>query len=138
MSRKLARENALKLIYEYCIVREDNPLTLESLSSADEMSTEDIAYLTDVYRGIIAEYDELTAIVDNLSKGFALERVYKIDLAILLLALYEIRHTDIPPSVSVNEAVELCKRYSTEKSSSFVNGILAAYLNSVDKKGEEK
>ncbi len=136
MSRKLARENTLKLVYAYCIVREDNPLTLEELSSDDEMLTEDIVYLKTVYQGVMGHYDELTAVIDRLSRGFALDRLYKIDLSILLIALYELKFLDdIPQSVSINEAVELSKLYSTEKSSSFINGILAAYLK---ERGENK
>ena len=63
-----------------------------------------------------------------MSKSFKLSRIYRIDLAILELAIWEIDHTETPYQVVINEAVGLAKKYSTEKSVSYVNGVLAAFV----------
>ena len=62
--------------------------------------------------------------------GYEVDRIYKIDLAILVLAIYELKFAsgDVQPSVVINEAVELSKKYSTEKSYSFINGVLAKVI----------
>ena len=69
------------------------------------------------------------------SQGFALDRIYKVDLAILTVEIYEILfRDDIPYSVSANEATELAKKYSTDKSYAFVNGILASVIKEIGTK----
>ncbi|MEG2189609.1 MAG: transcription antitermination factor NusB, partial [Christensenella sp.] len=69
------------------------------------------------------------------SKSWRIERIAKVDLAILRLAIYELLFIDdIPAKVTVNEAVELAKKYSDEKSYQFVNGLLGGYLRSGDEK----
>ena len=75
----------------------------------------------------------MSDIIDQYAGSFAYERLYKVDLSILLLATYEILYTDIPFKVSVNEAVELAKTYSTEKSAAYINGILASIIKNRNK-----
>ena len=80
-----------------------------------------------VYYGVIEKYDELKEIIVSHAQGFSFDRIFKPDLSALLLALYEMKYMpDIPNAVSINEAVELVKTYSTDKSHVFVNGILAS------------
>jgi N utilization substance protein B len=67
----------------------------------------------------------LDAEIGAVSSGWRIERMPAVDRAILRLALYELRHTDTPLGVVIDEAVELAKRYSTERSGAFVNGVLA-------------
>lgn len=127
MSRKNAREAAFKLIYERCVSGEDNELTLETLRQ--NMSDDDSAYVTGVYFGISEHYELLKKAVSDYAVGFAFDRIFKIDLAVLLLAAYEILYMDdIPHEVSVNEALEIAKLYSTEKSVPFINGVLASVI----------
>lgn len=126
MSRKVARENAYKLVFEYLFNFVPNNKTYSVFSNGD-MDDSDIKYLEKVYYGVIENYDELCRIISEYSQGFALDRIYKPDLSALLIAIYEMKFMeDIPTSVSINEAVDLVKRYSTDRSNSFVNGILAA------------
>lgn len=134
MSRKVARENAYKLVFEYLFNFVPNNKTYSVFSNGD-MDDSDIKYLEKVYYGVIENYDELCRVISDYSQGFALDRIYKPDLSALLIAIYEMKYMeDIPTSVSINEAVDLVKRYSTDRSNSFVNGILAA----VNKKITEK
>ena len=94
---------------------------------ADEaLSDEDVTYLNQVVDGVMDKYDELIGIICDNAKNFRPERIYRPDLAALLLAIYEIKYVDyIPPRVSISETVELVKTYSTEKSYVFVNGVLS-------------
>lgn len=126
MSRIIAREAAYKLIFEYLFSKEINKYTFE-IFNAGGLSEEDSAYLQDVYLGTVQHYDELLDIVSKYSAGFEVDRIYKTDLAALLVAIYEIKYMpDIPVAVTISEVVSIVKTYSTEKSGSFVNGLLAA------------
>jgi N utilization substance protein B len=120
LSRKKARDAVYKLIYEYLFLGEENPKSLEMIMSAD-ISESDYEYIQNVYRGVIDKYPELVAIIERYSDKFALHRIFKLDLAALLLAIYEMKYMkDIPHSVSISEAVELVKtdRKSTRLNSS--------------------
>ena len=124
MSRSETRENLFKLIYERCINGEKNILTYSLVENATEEEQRD--YLGSVYNGVDEKTDILKEIIGRYAKDFATERIYKVDLSILLLASYEILYMDdIPDVAAINEAIELSKKYSTEKSSAFINGILA-------------
>lgn len=127
MSRSSARETLFKITYEYAIRKERDDFTLSLLTTG--YNEDDNTYVTTSYDGIIQHFDEIMSKIEQYSQGFAIDRVYKIDLAILLVAIYEIKYRDdIPPSVSANEATELAKTYSTDKSYSFVNGVLSSVI----------
>lgn len=131
MSRQVARDRAFKLIFEFVFSKEiDEDLLEEYISESDVLNEQE--YIKTVVFGVAQKYDYLTEKIKSFSVGFSLQRIFKIDLAILLLASYEIEFMpDIPFKVSINEACELAKLYSTEKSVSFVNGVLSKF-----KKGE--
>ena len=126
MSRKSARETVYKLIFEYLFSKKRNTLSEEVFALDNSLSPEDKKYIEKAYPGVIEHFDELTGIIASYSEGFTLDRIYKPDLAALLLSIYELKFMkDVPPLVSISEALELVKAYSTDKSSSFVHGILA-------------
>lgn len=132
MSRKIARESVYKLVFEYLFLKKVNRRTYDILASVD-LSDVDRKYMLNVYSGIIYNYDSLISIIDELSEGFSLERIFKPDLAALLVAVYEMNYmADIPHSVSISEAVELVKRYSTEKSNQYVNGVLSSVYKKIN------
>lgn len=136
MSRKLARESAYKLVFEFLFTNQPNDYTLELLMYDKELDEEDKLYIDNVYKGVIDKYSELSDYLSAFAIGYRAERIVKADKAALLLAAYEMKFMDdIPLSVSINEAVDLVKRFSTEKSSSFVNGILASVYKDI--KGEK-
>lgn len=127
MSRRTAREQVFKLIYERCESGEENDFSLELALNGS--SDEDAVYIAKVYRGVNENYDFIKNSVIRFSNGFDFERIYKVDCALIMLAAYEIFFLeDIPVKVSVNEALELAKIYSTAKSVSFINGILASLI----------
>ncbi len=127
MGRSAARDSLFKLIYEYTIRGEEDGFTLSLFTNG--LNDDDAEYLTSSYKGIISESEALKKKIAEYSQGFAVDRIYKIDLAILMVAFYEILfRNDIPDAVSANEATELAKKYSTDKSYSFVNGIIASVI----------
>lgn len=127
MSRAAARESLFKIIYEYTVREERDDFTLSLISSG--MNDDDKEYFTSSYDGILEHKNEIFSIISSNSHGFAFDRIYKVDLAILMVAVYEIMYReDIPDSVSANEATELAGKYSTDKSYSFVNGLLASVI----------
>jgi N utilization substance protein B len=132
MSRKIAREYAYKLIFEFLFSKTPNQRTYKLFSSAD-IDENDVRYLEKVYNGVADKYDELIETISKYSSGFAIDRIYKTDLSALLLAIYEMKYVDdIPLSVSISEAVILVKKYSTEKSNTFVNGILSSVYKELE------
>ncbi len=125
MSRIKAREACFKLIFEFEFLKQKNEITLEEFLSSKEISEDDTDYIKSMYQGIIDNEDYLNKTISSHLKGYTLERVFKIDLAILKLAIYEIEFLKESPSVVINEAVELSKKYSTDNNYKFVNGVLA-------------
>ncbi len=137
MSRSETRENLFKLTYERNINGEKNALTFSVIENGTPNDQRD--YLVTAYNGIDDKYDVLKDFVSRYSDGFSVERIYKVDLAILLLATYEILYMDdIPDAAAINEAVELSKKYSTEKSSAYINGILAGIKKDKEKLLDEQ
>ena len=128
MGRKLAREVVFKLIYEHIITGGGNN-TLEASLEAKGLAGDDGEYITRVIAGVTDNYDEITQKIARFSIDFSLNRIYKTDLAALVLAVYEIDFMpDIPVAVTINECLNLAKLYGTERSAGFINGILASIL----------
>ena len=96
----------------------------------DKLTEEDVQFATTLVEGVIADKAGLDATVSEYSRSFKLSRIYRLDLAALELAIWEMNNVGTPQPVAINEAVSLVKKYSTEKSVSYVNGILAAYVRS--------
>ena len=128
MSRILARENCFKLMFEYEFLKERNELSLFNLTDTTDLTEEERELVNREYSGLIENNERIEEIISKYLKGYTLNRIYKVDLAILKIAVYEMMFCDekTPSKVIINEAVELAKKYSTEKSYSFVNGVLAS------------
>lgn len=131
MNRTTIRENAFKLIYSLEIqkvadLEEQIELFFESNDIKDKEAKK---YIKDVILGIKEKETEiLKGIEQNLKSDWKLSRISKLDLAILKLAIYEIKYNEIPYKVAINEAVEIAKKYGEDKSKNFVNGILASIV----------
>ena len=129
--RKKARDGVYKLIDEFLFSGEANERTFAIMTAAD-MPAEELDYMKRAYYGVIEHIDELKSIVAQYAVGFDISRIYKPDLAALVLAIFEMKYMDdIPLNVSISEAVELVKIYSTEKSHAFVNGILSSVYKNI-------
>ena len=136
MSRKSARENAFRLVYEFVETGERNDFTRELLSVNE--TEEDVLFTSEIYDTVIAEYEFLKSVISRFSHDFAFDRIYKTDLSALLISASELLfRDDVPEKVSVHEAVELSRKYSTDKSTAFINGILASVISHKSELKEE-
>ena len=127
--RSYAREVAFCKVYTYLMSGvNDGDFSQFDESKLDE---EDVKFAHTLIDGVVSNKEQLDKIVSEFSRAFKLSRIYRPDLAALELALYEMLNLDTPHPVVINEAVGLVKKYSTEKSVSYVNGILAAYERSI-------
>ena len=130
MSRRKARDITFKYVYSTLYGESKLQDTLESIITADSEEVESLqgeekAYFDKVSIGIKEHEEEIDKMILSKLKNWTIERIFKIDLAILRLAVYEIMYfDDMPPKVAVNEAVELAKKYGNDASSNFVNGVL--------------
>ena len=133
MSRRIARDSAYKLIFEYLFRKERDGFTLDIVCADSNITQADKNYIQTVYDGVIDHFDELVELISSCTTGFNTERIFRPDLAALLLAAYEMKYMDdIPMPVSVSEVLELVKSYSTEKSAAFVNGVLAGVYKKLE------
>jgi len=128
MNRSEIREQTFKLMYSLEIQRDENleeqvELYLESNNITDKNT---IDYIKDVIFGIEKNKEEILEEIEKyLKSDWKIDRISKIDLTILKLAIYEIKYKELPFKVAINEAVELAKKYGEDSSKKFVNGILA-------------
>ena len=128
MDRSLAREIAMKMLYAAsCGGEESMNEVLEQSEQADTLSGADKTFLENLVSGVRDRQEELDAIVGQYAQGWALNRLARVDLTILRMAVYEILYMpEVPVGASINEAVELSKRFCEDKSSGFINGILGS------------
>jgi transcription antitermination protein NusB len=136
LERRKTRELAVQILFQVEVGR----LPLEEvLATAKEEMPEDAhawgsvspaewEYIGACARGIAEHGSELDGIIARLAEGWSLERIANVDRITLRLALFEMLHRDTPAPVVINAAVDIVKKYSTEDSGRFVNGILGAFL----------
>ena len=131
MNRSEIREEAFKLIYSLEIQKKE-PIEEQIelyIESNDIDNKKAIEYIEDAVNGIEKNKEVITEKIEkNLKQDWKIDRISKVDLAILKLAIYEIKYKDIPFKVVINEAVELAKKYGEDNSKNFVNGILASIV----------
>ena len=130
MTRRQLRENVFKMLFRVEF-HDDKELSEQLILFEDEVepiSEDEKIYMTNKYKDIYAHIEELDAAINEVSKGWKTTRMGKVDLTLIRLAVYEIRfEEEIPVKVSINEAIELAKKYGTDDSPAFVNGILAKF-----------
>ena len=119
-TRREARERALSLLYE-ADAKGCAPATV-----LDTQVLEPDPFVVDIVSGVEKHQDEADGLIRRFSKGWSLERMPVIDRTLLRMAIYELAHRpDVPVGAVISEAVELAKRYSTDDSGKFVNGMLS-------------
>ena len=128
MDRSLAREIAMKMLYAASLGGEESMNeVLEQSEQADTLSGADKTFLENLTAGVRDHQEELDEIVGRYAQGWALNRLAKVDLTILRMAVYELKYMpEVPVGATINEAVELAKRFCEDKSSGFINGILGS------------
>ena len=130
MNRTKVRELAFKLIYQMEIQKNINDEDLELFFEINEISNQEAKeYITDAVYGIEKHKEDIEAVIaKNIKKDWKMERISKINLALLKISIYEILYKQIPYKVAINEVIELAKTYGEEVSPAFVNGILASVV----------
>ena len=124
------RELAFCYIYSQEIQRQNSRSQVKLFLDCQEVEdTRAREYVKEIARGIKENNEEITIIIEkNLKKGWTIDRISTVDLAILKLAIYEIKYKKEPFKVIINEAVNIAKKYGEETSSAFVNGVLASVV----------
>jgi len=131
-SRRRSREHALQILYQWDMRKQPVDESIEafygtlSVDEAEPVETPHDAFLEGLVRGTVEKAPEIDALISGHAEHWRLERMPAVDRNILRLAIYEMRHTETPAPVVIDEALELARRFSTEESVQFVNGVLDA------------
>ena len=126
--RNKARECAFKIIFASLFVAEETPSFRRGVYK--ELDEEETAYAEKLVGLVRRHESELAGFLDKYSIGFSEKRIFPADKSLLMMAMAEMKYVDdVPDIVAIDEAVGLAKKYSTERSAGFVNGVLAAFLN---------
>lgn len=134
MKRKETREEAVKIAYSMDVNKEFNSFDLQEYLEHFELNEMDMDYLKLTMSSMIENLEEIDKYITDNSKDWKINRIAKVDLAVLRVALSEILYNkSIPESVSINEAVEISKKFSNEDSHKFINGILGTVVRSIKK-----
>ena len=127
MSHTLSREIAMKRLYAETVGGVDTMEDAIEQSEQDALSEEDMLFSDRLYEGVHAHMSEIDEEIGSHAKDWSLNRIAKVDLSILRVAVYELLYErGIPVGATVNEAVELAKTFGGEKSAGFINGVLGA------------
>lgn len=134
MNRKKSRELLMKLLFEISINEKEVDEAVEDyLENNEDTRDLDFEYIKSTLKGIIEKSELLESTLEKNLNNWKLNRISKVNLAILKIASYEISFIpDIPDKVSINEAIELAKKYSDDKSPAFINGVLGNMIKPKD------
>ncbi|HZK11579.1 MAG TPA: transcription antitermination factor NusB [Atribacterota bacterium] len=123
--RRLSREISLKVLFQIDLVNTSVEETLKYTFENNKYSDKVKEFTLTLVKGVMSHLSEVDKTISNYTNNWSLERITNIDRNILRIAIYEMLYLEnIPKSVSINEAVELAKKYGTKSSFSFVNGVL--------------
>ena len=127
MNRSALRENTFKLLYSNEIQKDMTDEQIEVFLQENNIDNEEIMnHIKECFEGINTNIEEIKELIQkNLKENWTIERISKIDRAILKLAIYEMIYAKVPYKVVINEAVELAKKYASDKAPAFVNGVLS-------------
>ncbi len=132
MNRKTARENAFILIFERCFREDSVEAIIEDAIEAREFEYDD--YVETVFKGVCEKSLEIDEAISANLKGWNISRLSKVALSVLRLAVYEMLYiAEVPLKVSINEAVEIAKKYSTQDDASYINGVLGSIASNIEK-----
>ena len=131
MNRSAMRELAFKAMYGMEVQKEHTNEQLDLFLEDNEINESDaIEYIKSVFNGIETNKEEILKMIsDNLKRDWTIERISKVNLAILEIAIFEIKYNELPFKIVINEAVEVARKYGDEAAPLFVNGVLASIVN---------
>ena len=136
MNRRSLREQVFKLLFrvEFILKEEMEEQCRLFLEHEDvEIAEQDADYIVGKYTAIHEKLEEIDSMINEKSKGWSTDRMGKVDLTIIRLAVYEMKYDDtIPEGVAINEAVELAKKFGQDESAGFINGVLAKFVEKAE------
>ena len=131
-NRSELREVIMKVLYQVFLFQESKlEYNLDDLIH-EQLEVEN-TFVDDCVHGVLDNQDNLRKMANDSLQGWSLDRLNKVDQAILLLGIYELIHTDTPSVVCINEAIELSKKYSDEAVTKMINGVLDTIYHEVEK-----
>lgn len=138
MGRRKAREISFKCIYKLAYgqaVMESKDTAIFNITeeSDEEVTGEDKIFIADLIQGISQNLEKIDELILSKLKNWSIDRIFKVDLAILRMSVYELEYTPVPFKVAINEAIEIVKKYGDDKSASFVNGVLREIISGREK-----
>jgi len=153
MNRRLLRQSAFKIIFSFSFNKHDIDQILEDISEENDVyfeqeedsdgkqipqiSRKHKEFLNKLVRGTLENIESIDEVIKSSLKSWSMERIAKVDLTILRMAIYELLYAkDIPASVVINEAVELGKVFGNDDSGSFINGVLGRVVREMEESGE--
>ena len=130
MNRSQMRELTFQLLYQIEIQKEINEETIEIFCENNQIENKEAKkYITNIINGIVEKKEEINKLISkNLKSDWKIERITKINLALLKLSIYEMMYNGIPYKVAINEVIELAKKYGDESAPNFINGVLASIV----------
>lgn len=135
MGRKQAREGTMKLLFQMEVNEDFSKEALDNYLINFSFDKQEEEYILDAIDKINNNLEIIDEHIENHIEGWDITRLAKIDLSVLRIAIYEILYReDIPIQVSINEAIEIVKKYSIEDSFKFVNGVLGGFVRKIDSK----
>ena len=136
--RHAGREVALRALFQVDVGGASPEEAFGAVCDAERYAEETAEFARDLFSGAGSHADHINHVIERHARGWSLDRMANVDRNILRLALYELLYRpDIPPSVAVDEAVELAKKYSTAESGRFVNGVLGNVVRNLDQERGE-
>ncbi len=128
--RTRAREYALRILYQFDINKTDLSIILDENFKFDNINLDIKEFAYSIIKGTIKNLEEIDKIIAKYAQNWSVKRMAVIDRNILRMAIFELLFLkDIPPKVSINEAIELAKKYGDKNSGRFINGILDKIFN---------
>ncbi|AGL02016.1 transcription antitermination factor NusB [Desulfoscipio gibsoniae] len=129
MGRRQSRESAMQVLYQVDVGKMAVDEAMQNIQDNFMLTGPDLEFASHLVHGTLDKLDELDKTIAGYSREWQVERMAAVDRNILRLALYEMLYArDIPPNVSINEAVEMAKRFGGAESGKFINGILGAVV----------
>jgi N utilization substance protein B len=140
MKRRKAREYALQILFELDIRKEKPTARALKIFWAEHSPDEEVrSFAEEVVKGTFKHLQAINSAIEQSAENWSIDRMASVDRNVLRLAVYEILYRmDIPSSVAINEAIEVAKKFGTEESGSFVNGILDSVAKMAGRSDPEK
>lgn len=133
MGRKKTREALMQLIYQMDLNKNFSKEEVINFLNNFDINENEADYLQESAYGVIDNLENINKLIEKYTEGWTLDRLPKVDLSILRIAFYEIIYReDIPVEVSINEAIEIAKKYSTPEAFKYINGILGSFVRAND------